>query len=280
MKEIIDRAIAFYGLDEKYKVRAYECADHIKAHCYEQFMNAVNELITCPFNEFGRFWEKKLYDVDEIHPFANNLALLLGCDFFKENLDRYGFDDEQRKILIMRVKRGFELDLEWHPEGITNSQLVWTYHFIHCRILQYGRLQFEYLDKNIVHLHIPREGRLDYDDILASVRASREGMKKYFGIDDPEYRCNSWLVSNQISDIVSKDSNIYKFYSLFDSTDGSDCLSALYNFVFNIQTLEIPKYPIESLPENTSLRKTIKRALLDGKVFYTGMGVMKKNIDK
>ncbi|MCI8616755.1 MAG: hypothetical protein HFJ60_00580 [Clostridia bacterium] len=39
---------------------------------------------------------------------------------------------------------------------------------------------------------------------------------------NPEYRCDSWVLSNQINNIIGANSNIAKFYNLFEEKDGLD----------------------------------------------------------
>ena len=75
----------------------------------------------------------------------------------------------------------------------------------------------------------------------------------------PEYRCDSWLLSNQINAIVDSNSNISKFYDLFEVQDGTDAKKDILNFVFNIQ--ECDNY--NNLLEGTFLQKLLKKQLIE-----------------
>ncbi|WP_286315153.1 hypothetical protein [Romboutsia ilealis] len=101
-----------------------------------------------------------------------------------------------------------------------------------------------------------------------------KGIEKYFNLKNPEYRCDSWILSNQINDIIDCNSNIAKFHRLFEVQDGSDAKKDILNFVFNIQ--ECNNY--NNLSENTSLQKLLKKQLLENKSLKIGWGKLKKEV--
>ena len=88
-----------------------------------------------------------------------------------------------------------------------------------------------------------------------------------------KYICNSWLLSKQIYEIVDKNSNISKFYELFDVTEGEECVNDILNFVYGIDQCE--DYSL--LRTNTTLQSNIKIKLLNGRNFYLGIGILKEN---
>lgn len=97
-------------------------------------------------------------------------------------------------------------------------------------------------------------------------------MEQIYAIKNFKYICNSWLLSKQIYEIIDENSNISKFYNLFDTTEGEECINDILNFVYGIDKCE--DYSL--LPTNTSLQSNIKNELLNGKIFYLGLGVLKK----
>ena len=96
-------------------------------------------------------------------------------------------------------------------------------------------------------------------------------MKKIYSIKNFKYICNSWLLSKQIYEIIDRNSNISKFYDLFDVTEGEECINDILNFVYGMDQCE--DYSL--LSENTTLQKKIKMQLLNENKFYLGMGVLK-----
>ena len=107
---------------------------------------------------------------------------------------------------------------------------------------------------------------------IDSINLSKRVLKEIYQIDNIVYKCNSWLLSNELNRIIDQDSNIHKFYNLFVVEDGEDCISDILNFVYEMEKCD--NYSL--LPENTKLQKKIKEQLLNGKEFYLGIGILKE----
>ena len=149
--------------------------------------------------------------------------------------------------------------------------MLWGAYFINLRIIEVGRLQYEYENSNSIKIHIPADGKLDIDKVIDSLNKAPFFIKKYFNIESYCYYCNSWLLSKQIHNIVDKNSNIYKFYELFDVTEGESCIEDILNFVYKSST---KKY--NELQEETSLQRDIKKYLLNDNDIKLGKGFLKK----
>ena len=150
--------------------------------------------------------------------------------------------------------------------------MIWGAYFINTRLIEVGRLQYENCE-NHIKIHIPSGSKLEIEEVLNSIKASKEEIKKYFHLKNIEYYCNSWLLSNQINSIIDKNSNIAKFYKLFEVKDGPDATKDILKFVFNIQECE----DYNNLKENTSLQKILKRQLIENKELKIGCGKLKYN---
>lgn len=121
----------------------------------------------------------KLFGFD-IDPFLTNLVIILSYKNHKKNMKKKSFDLNQIKIHKKRVRECFTNDLEKRNyEGIRISQMLWAIYFIRTRIVEMGRLQYEYYDKNIIKIHIPIGSRLDYDAVIKSLIESKTILKKY-----------------------------------------------------------------------------------------------------
>ena len=149
--------------------------------------------------------------------------------------------------------------------------MLWAIYFIRTRIVEIGSLQFEYDSNSVVKIHIPKNSNLNIITVKESIKKAIIEMKKIYSIKDFKYICNSWLLSKQIYEIIGKNSNISKFYDLFDITEGEECINDILNFVYGIDECE--DYSL--LPTNTTLQSKIKNELLNGKIFYLGLGVLK-----
>ena len=79
------------------------------------------------------------------------------------------------------------------------------------------------------------------------------------------------MLSKELQELIPKEFNISKFYNLFDVKAGENCIDDILNFVYNTQTCD----DYNKLGENTALQKIIKKALLEGKVFRSGIGALR-----
>ncbi len=277
----IDNAFKFYNIDEKYKNRCYECIKKINNndHYKKVFNNVYKKLYCGDFKEIKELWSIKNIDelfISNTDPFCTNLIVLLGFETHKNNIEKIKLDNNQISIHKKRVKECFENDLENRGyKGIRVSQMLWSIYFIRTRIIEVGRLQYEYTinddNKATIKIHIPRGSKLDILSVKKSISDSKEQLKKMFNISNYDYVCNSWLLSNQIYEIIDKDTNISKFHELFNVQDGENCINDILNFVYELG--ECDNYSL--LPENTILQKKVKEQLLNKKTFYLGLGILK-----
>ncbi len=129
-------------------------------------------------------------------------------------------------------------------------------------------------DISIIKLHIPKGKNLDLTEMIYSIKESKNKIKQIFKLDKIKYICNSWLLSNQVYNILDKNSNIYFFHNLFDGQDGKDCVNDIMNFVYRTNNCNNYK----ELPESTILQKRIKEKLLNNQKFYLEVGVLKEEI--
>lgn len=272
--EILDKAFEFYNIDEIYKERCYKCIKNLN----NKFDEIVNELYENEFEQIRKYWDIK--DINEmfwnnVDPFITNLVILYGYKYHLKNIKKYNFEDEEIEIQKKRIKECFINDLiNKNYKGIRISQMLWAIYFIRGRLIEVGRLQYEYFDSKTVKIHIPSGSKLNYDDVLKSLQLSKSKIEKIYNISDFKYVGKSWILSDEIYMLIDKDSNISKFHDLFKITKGEDCIHDILKFVYNMD--ECSDYNL--LDEKTSLQRKIKKSLLDGNIFYAGIGVLKNNL--
>ena len=257
----IDNALEYYDLDNKYKTRCYECANSINSN--ELFLDSFNKIYSLlnrtEFSEIKELWKYKETDelfCNKINPFVTNLMILLSYKTNKESIAKYELDQEQININKERIKECFVKDLEERNyNSVRISQMLWAYYFVRVKIIEIGRLQYELLETNndgsIIKIHIPSGCKLDYDKVVDSIELSKKELKRIYNIDNLIYKCDSWLLSNQLNMLIDKNTNIYKFYSLFDVIDGEECTYDILNFVY--QKNDNTNYA--ELQENTYLQR-------------------------
>lgn len=275
--ELIE-ALNYYEIkDIDYINKCKRCLDSINSNnkALKQFNTYHNILYVDNSNEIRKLWKyKRLEDLfeDEFDPFFTNILLLSGYKYHKDNMMFKSFDEEQIKIHKIRVKETLLNDIVKRKyDGIRISQMLWGAYFINCRLIEIGRLQYEYYSDEVIKIHIPKGDKLNIDDVKQSIKESRKYIYKYFNIINFNYYCNSWLLSKQIHKLMDKTSNIYKFYELFEVTEGEECLDDILNFVFGKN--DIIDY--SELNEKTSLQIKIKNYLMRHKKIKIGHGKLK-----
>lgn len=279
--KMINEAFTFYNIDDRYKNKCYELLNKVfhNENFYKSFKRLYKKLYYGKFDKVGALWKFK--DINElfktdIDPFLTNIMLLLGYQIHKNNIKKLNLDKNQVNIQKRRVKECFENDLIIRNyDGIRMSQMLWATYFIRGKIIEIGCLQFEYEDKKNIKIHIPKNTNLDILEVKKSIAKSKREIEKIFKINEFKYICNSWLISNQIYNIVDKNTNISNFHNLFEIADGEDCINDILNFVYGIDKCD----DYSSLQENTTLQRAIKQKLINGEKFYTGLGTLKYNIE-
>ena len=123
---------------------------------------------------------------------------------------------------------------------------------------------------DIINVHIPSDGSLDYEICEKSYEETLRIVKKCY----PEYNfkafmCWSWLMAKEIRQIMGRDTNITRFsqnYHLYPIvSQGEEVFKFLYN-------LPGPVNP-EELPEKTSMHVLVKKFLMEGNILYEKCGI-------
>ena len=114
--------------------------------------------------------------------------IILGYELHRNNIDNYRLDINQVNIHKNRVKECFESDLIYRNyDGVRISQMLWAVYFIRVRIIEIGRLQYEYesTEKNIsiIKIHIPKVKKLDLIEVKDSIKESQNKIKQIYGLD-------------------------------------------------------------------------------------------------
>lgn len=286
-KNFINRALKFYSImDDNYKQRCYEVIDEInKSDDFKKIVSDVYSKLFIDKNyNIRKLWKTK--SKEELFgkiqsPFITNVLLLFGYKIHEENMKKYHFDEKQIKLHKKRVKDALLNDIKIRGyDGIRLSQMLWGIYFVNLKIIEVGRLQYEFIEfnpineneyKRCIKIHIPSGEKLDIYKVKESLKGSKKEIRKYFKIDEPEYFCTSWLLSKQIRKLVDDNSNIALFYELFDVIEREDATNDLLNFIFDLK--DCTDFSI--LPENTSLQKRVKELLLTNIKINVGLGVLK-----
>lgn len=274
----IDNALEYYQIsDINYKNKCYKCIEDVNT--IEDFnvrAEAIYDILYIDKSfKIDTLWKRQ--DMVELfgkyyNSFIPNVLVLLGYKLHEKNMINKDYTNKQKILYKKRVTEALTNDIYVRNlENIRISQMIWATYFINTKLLEVGRLQYEKCE-NHIKIHIPSGNKLEMEKVLTSIKDSKNEIEKYLNLKNPEYCCESWILSNQINAIIDSSSNIAKFYNLFEVQDGPDAKKDILNFVFNIQ--ECNNY--NNLLENTSLQRLLKKQLLENESLKIGLGKLKK----
>lgn len=125
-----------------------------------------------------------------------------------------------------------------------------------------GCLEYEFIEGENPHIsvHIPSDANLAPDSVSASMELFDAFLRRYY----PErlhwdWYCESWMMSPTLHQLLPENSNILAFQKLFTVLQEDKNSSAVMDWVFRGCGTNL-----EQLPEDTALRRNLKRLLLKG----------------
>lgn len=273
----IDKALKYYEIeDAEYKNKCYECVkniNHMKKlnSKVEEIYNILYKEETTKIDNFWKMQNRSELFGEDTNPFITNVLVLLGYKIHENNMNLKKYTDNEKVLYKNRVRETLTNDIFMRKlEGIRISQMLWATYFIRTRLIEVGRLQYGN-SKGTIHIHIPAGNKLEIGAVIDSIQKSKKEIQKYFQIENPEYECSSWLLSKQLNSMIDSNTNIAKFYNLFEVKDGEDATKDILNFVFQVEKCE----DYSTLEESTSLQRLIKRRLLLNNKFKMGIGKLK-----
>ena len=119
----------------------------------------------------------------------------------------------------------------------------------------------------VLNVHIPAGVPLDVDAVREAMEYAPRFYETHFGKAFTLFMCHSWLLSPQLKEILPKDSRIIQFQNLFEICWMDEERQAEER-VFGSLAEDPATYP-----EETSLQRKMKMALLEGKHFGMGCGI-------
>jgi hypothetical protein len=125
----------------------------------------------------------------------------------------------------------------------------------------------------VLDIHIPEDGSLDNQLCRKSMQDALVFFKKYYpDINIKGFKCTSWLLDNQLPDILHSQSNIVQFQKLFNLFPQSGGDTQALERVFGSASIDI-----SSTPQKTSLQKAFVKHHKNGGRFRLGGGYCMAN---
>jgi len=225
------------------------------------------------------------YDVEEKDGRRNFLSFLYMCEKLSERYSEKGVSYEILLDTLADIGRWLDTWSELEG-GLYLGELHWLRLHMGMGLFKLGRLQFAFgkshhdipekgikKGDNVMEVHIPRTGPLSPRECEESFELAKEFFTKYY----PEYEykyftCHSWLMDENLKELLPENSNILKFRNMFEVFCAEESYAAL-RFIFKWNA---KKADINTFEAKTSLEKNIKAWVQDGKKLYQALGVIEK----
>lgn len=144
----------------------------------------------------------------------------------------------------------------------------WTTRQVGAKLFRIGQLEYELKEedgKKTIDLHIPSDARMDMGLLDESVARAREFLKEYFpDWAEESMECESWLLSPVLASLLPENSNILSFQRAFEMISQDPEPQDVLEWVFRLTQGQQKTTPLEALPEETCLQRSMKAFLLSG----------------
>jgi len=140
----------------------------------------------------------------------------------------------------------------------------WMYRHLSLNLFRLGVLEFEMKhEDDILSVHIPSDAIMTREALDASYAWAKRFFAEYFShFSNKSIECNTWLLSPSLKNLLPTGSKILNFAADYEILSSEPDAQSFMMWVYK------KEYPdIDSLPEDTSLQRAIKRHLhMGGKI--------------
>mgnify|MGYP003308766946 CR=1 FL=1 len=225
---------------------------------------------------FKALTEKLGEDTDGSKIFAlEMIGALKTYDMYKE----LGISDEIYFATMRAFRR--QLDESYTEEaGWVFDRGYWDVNHTSLTLFRIGELEYAFANKygeDLLAVHIPSDAVLTDENLDESFASARAFFRKYYPeAGERRFTCGTWLLSPKLKDMLNENSKILKFQNRFHierSLGGDGCLS----WLFGIRGKTLSDIDLTTLPEKTSLQRSVKAAFLRGENVGQYYGIYKED---
>ena len=157
------------------------------------------------------------------------------------------------------------------------DRVWWNWRQVSMRLFRLGELEYEPGQdgqRKVMAVHIPSDARFDAASVDASLRTARAFFARFMPEwADCTYSCCSWLLSPMLRELLGPDSNILRFQSRFEIVRVDEDDRGFLQWIYDVP--DVNNVDVSDLPEDTSLRRAVKEALLHGKSIGAAVGYLR-----
>ena len=249
-----------------------------KSEYDEQFYEYLNTIDISPDTAIENY-DLKCEDLKK-----NFLAVLYMCESVEKFYKEKGIGDDILTDTLEDIVRWTDVWTDFNGY-LCYGEMSWIALHLKCKLYKLGRLQFAMDDTwwevkelgikekdPVLGVHIPRDGSLARDKVVASLKLANEFFPKFF--PEHKYRyfcCKSWLLDDTLKKILPPDSGIVTFGDMFIKIE-QEPHDSILNFVFGKGATrdKIDQYKCDS-----TLTKGISQYIKEGKEFHLTRGYIK-----
>ncbi len=230
--------------------------------------------------------EKKVADYEDKGDGAENfLYFLYFCEELKQKYREKGISEDVMRDTVSDMPVWLDIWSELKG-GMYLGELDWfEWHFT-MKLFKLGRLQycFKTMSRDIpelgvakgdkvIDMHIPALGPFSPEDCKESLDMARAFFAKYY----PEYKydyftCHSWLLDEELVELLGENSNIVKFGRMFKIVERFES-NAILSYILR---WKIKREEVASVEPKSALARKVKELALEGKVFHGGYGFIRR----
>ncbi len=153
----------------------------------------------------------------------------------------------------------------------------WTTRQAGCHLFRIGTLEYEmnrHGNETDIELHIPSDADFSPSAVDRSLKNAGTFFRKYYPeTGHAKYCCHSWLLDSQLRKMLTAESNIIRFQNRFTIYDAGEADPEFVEWVFPKNAADQTDYA--AFPEDTSLRRNMKKHLLSGGIIRSSCGMLK-----
>ncbi len=215
----------------------------------------------------------------------NLLSFLFMCEDLEAKYKEKGISEEilldTLSDIVIWTKTWSEIKGELYL-----GEIDWLSRHLSMRLFKLGRLQFCFgkaeinhigtdviKGDNVLEIHIPSTGVLDYEGCNASIEMSKKFFDEFYpNFIFNSYTCHSWLLDSSLKALLPEDSNIIKFQNRFTILKEDESFDILkYVFKWNTTPLNLSNFTV-----NSNFAKDIYNKVINGDKFFVSYGYFNK----
>ena len=218
----------------------------------------------------------------------DTVIALTAIRHLESRLSKAALDVERFSREYIRTFNRFSgMNLKNHGSmAITSRNYAYFLHgYARPELIQIGRLSYEYrpahfaaegiaVGDKVISVHIPAYGPLYPEAVEASFREAGEILPKLFDVSKIKgVVCFSWLLDEQLNDMLRPDSNILAFQKRFDIVERVPNNKAFFELIF-----ERPPCPLSELTPRNKFQRRLIALHENGGTLYDGCGVLRQKL--